>query len=84
MERIEISREKTSIGAGSIETPKLLRINEVLSRVYPHTGTNGKPHSGNMKVVDITDPVGLGFIAKIVCVQPGCGVEAEIEVKSSS
>lgn len=80
MERIEVSRGSVHIGEGSIETPKLFYIGERLSIAEcSHIGPNGKEHKGNMKVIEITDPVGIGFVAKAVCVQPGCGVEVEVK-----
>jgi len=86
MERLQIERQRSLSGGGSIETAKPFHTGETLSRVYPHLGPNGQKHKGNMKVAEtdgtFSDSGNVGQAGKAICVLPGCGVTVEIVAKS--
>ena len=77
MERINVPRDRTLIGGGSVETLRPFCAGEVLSGIFPHLGPGGGKHKGNMRVEIITNTI--RFRAETVCVHPGCHVRVEIE-----
>ncbi len=81
LQLVEVPREKIHHLGGNIEfvTPEGFHLEEILTKIYPHTGKNGVEHKGNMKVMKITGEA--GSTAEAACVQRDCGVWVEVTAK---